>query len=191
MKKTVNQDLIITNPPRKIELIDDIVYMSPAPSLKHNRIMGRINTAFDIYLRGKKCSVYMVSNVYYNPDKPKNHIIPDVAIMCEPDKFKPNGYYGVPSLIVEILSNNRKDDIGTKFELYERIGVKEYWIIDPISDSINQYILVDGKYKLLEAVIYLLDTDIEELEEQEEYKAVITPSIFPDLDIALSEIFGD
>ncbi len=193
MENVTQNDRLITNPPRKVEVIDDIVYMSPSPSIRHNNIMFNITMHFKNYLKGKKCSVHMVCNVYYNPDKPKNHIIPDIAVMCEPDKFKPNGYYGVPSLIVEILSSNRKDDIETKFKLYERIGVKEYWIIDPLANSINQYVLVDGDYTLIEAYVYLLDDEIEYLsdDEQKEYKAFIKPSIFEGLEIALVDIFED
>ncbi len=87
---------IITNPPRKVEIIDDIVYMSPSPNIKHNKVMVDTYLAFNNYLIGKKCSVHIVPNIYYNSDKPKNHVIPDVAVMCEPDKFKQNGYHGVP-----------------------------------------------------------------------------------------------
>ncbi|OOO00449.1 MAG: hypothetical protein ATN35_07285 [Epulopiscium sp. Nele67-Bin004] len=191
MEKAVNSLDKILNP-RKIEIIDDIVYMSPLPSVKHSKLMFRITLPFEMYLRKKKCEVYQVINVYYNPDKPKNHVIPDIAVMCEPDKFKPNGYYGVPSLIVEILSSNRKDDQGTKFDLYERIGVSEYWIVDPLSDTINQYILINGKYKLIEVYRYILAEEFETLDEneQEEHKTFIVPNLFKDLEISLEDIFG-
>ncbi len=194
MENAINQENnITTNPQRKVELIDDIVYMSPAPTFKHNRVMGRINTAFDNYLRGKKCSVNQTGNVYYDPNKPKNHVIPDISVMCEPDKFKPAGYYGVPSLIVEILSSNRKDDLGTKFKLYERIGVSEYWIVDPISDTIAQYILVDGRYELLEAYCHLSEEDFSYLDEdeQKEHKTYITPNLFSELEILIADIFEE
>ncbi len=194
MEKAINEEQepkIICNPKRKVELIDDITYMSPSPSLRHSKIMFRITAPFENYLRGKQCQVYQVPNVYYNPDKPKNHVIPDVSVMCEPDKFKPNGYYGVPSLIVEILSTNRNDDIITKYELYERLGVAEYWIVEPLANTIHQYVLVDGKYKIRHVFSYLLDEEIELLDEDEqaEYQAFIKPTIFTDLEIALVDIF--
>ncbi len=190
MEKAI-EEKIITKPPRRVEIIDDFVFMSPAPSVRHHRIMGAIYLAFYSYLRGKRCTVDQVINVYFNPDKPKNHIIPDISVMCEPDKFKPNGYYGVPSLIVEILSSNRKDDLITKFNLYERIGVGEYWIVDPISNAINQYVLVDGKYKLLNAHQYVPQEELEWLDEsdQEEYQSSIQVNLFQDLEIELIDIF--
>ncbi|OON99910.1 MAG: hypothetical protein ATN35_10220 [Epulopiscium sp. Nele67-Bin004] len=192
MKNIKNQEDNILNL-RRVEIIDDIVYMSPSPSVKHNKIMFRITAAFETYLRKKTCSVHQVCNIYYNPDKPKNHVIPDVSVMCEPEKFTPNGYNGVPSLIVEILSTNRKDDLSTKFRLYEKIGVKEYWIVEPLIDTINQYILINGQYELLEAYQYMLPDEIETLDEieQERYQSFIKPSIFTDFEIALEDIFED
>ncbi|OON99369.1 MAG: hypothetical protein ATN35_12890 [Epulopiscium sp. Nele67-Bin004] len=192
MENIIEQDDYIVKK-RRHELIDDIVYMSPAPSVKHNKIMLKISFEFEHYLRGKKCSVNVGVNVFYNPDKPKNHVIPDISVMCEPEKFKPNGYYGAPSLIVEIVSTNRKDDLITKFNLYERIGVTEYWIVEPLSDSINQYILVDGRYKLIETYQHLSPEDIELMDEdeQEEHKLFVKPTIFDDLEIPLEYIFGE
>ncbi|OON98517.1 MAG: hypothetical protein ATN35_00855 [Epulopiscium sp. Nele67-Bin004] len=191
MEKIAEYEHILN--PRKVEIIDDIVYMSPAPSVKHHNIMGNIWIAFKNYLRGKKCKPRMECNVYFNPDKPKQHVIPDVAILCEPDKMKPNGYYGAPSLIVEILSTNKRDDLVIKFDLYQKLGVGEYWIVEPLADTITQYILVDGKYERLGVYYYLTPEEIEDLEEsqQSEYKSFITPELFKDLDISLEEIFED
>ncbi|OON99327.1 MAG: hypothetical protein ATN35_13165 [Epulopiscium sp. Nele67-Bin004] len=183
-----NSDDIVTNPPRKVELIDDIVYMSPAPNLKHSKLMFNITLAFEMYLRGKKCKVYQVPNVFYDQDKPKNHFIPDIAVMCEPDKIKPLGYYGVPNLVVEILSSNRKDDLVIKLKLYERIGVGEYWIVDPLNDTINQYVLIDSRYELAEVYRNLTEEELEE-NEREQYKTIITPNLFKDLNIKVSDIF--
>ncbi len=193
MENPIKQKNSVINPPRKVEIIDDIVYMSPAPTFKHNKVMFRITVGFENYLRGKKCSVHQTGNVYFNPDKPKEHVIPDISVMCEPDKFKPAGYYGVPSLIVEILSSNRKDDLGTKFKLYERIGVSEYWIVDPVSDTISQYILIDGRYELLEAYCHLSEEDFSYLDEdeQKEHKTVIVPNLFKDLEILVADIFEE
>ncbi|OON98698.1 MAG: hypothetical protein ATN35_03875 [Epulopiscium sp. Nele67-Bin004] len=192
-KQINNDDSIITNPPRKIEIIDDIVYMSPSPNLRHSNIMWVINAFFKMHFRGKKCESYQVPNIYYNPDKPKDHVIPDIAIMCEPDKFKFSGYYGVPSLIVEVLSSNRRDDLFVKLELYERIGVGEYWIVDPLSNTINQYVLVEGKYDLVQVYCYLLEEELEQLneDEREQHRTFINSSIFTGLKIDLVDIFED
>ncbi len=176
---------------RKVEVIDNIVYMSPSPSLRHNTVMTNVHGAFRRFLRGKKCSSHVEPSIHY--DDTKSYVIPDVAILCDPTQAKNKRYYGLPSLVVEILSINRKSDLLIKFDLYEKIGVKEYWIIDPISQSIEQYILVNGKYKLHESFVYLSESEILELdnEEQQAYKHFIQPSIFSDCQIELEEIFED
>ena len=42
-----------------------------------------------------------------------------------------NGVYGVPAIIIEIISTNRAFDTKRKRSLYEKVGVKEYFMIDP------------------------------------------------------------
>lgn len=46
-------------------------------------------------------------------------------------KIKPDGVYGAPDLVVEILSTNHTYDTQRKRALYEKSGVKEYFMIDP------------------------------------------------------------
>jgi Uma2 family endonuclease len=60
----------------------------------------------------------------------------------------PNGHiHGVPDLLVEVLSPGNKDhDLIKKKDLYERFGVKEYWIIDPETKLALCFQLVSGKY---------------------------------------------
>ncbi len=117
-------------------------YMSPSASPRHNEIMLNLSAIFKHYLRGKKCSVYQDITVHLDED---NKVEPDISIICDKSKITPNGYHGVPSLIVEILSTNRDDDKKLKYDLYERVGVLEYWIIDPISQALDQYVLIDGR----------------------------------------------
>ena len=57
--------------------------------------------------------------------------------------------YPVPDFIVEVLSEGTENrDRGIKMEDYEAHGVQEYWIIDPVEESVEQYFLHDGKFKL-------------------------------------------
>jgi Uma2 family endonuclease len=57
--------------------------------------------------------------------------------------------YPVPDFVVEVLSEGTEHrDRGLKFEDYEAHGVQEYWIIDPVEESVEQYFLQDGKFKL-------------------------------------------
>ncbi len=173
----------------KYELIDDIICILPSPSISHNRLIFNLAKEFDSYLCNKKCSVEITPNVFY--DNSTNYVIPDVAIMCEPEKFRFDGYYGVPTLIIEVLSTNSEHDLVTKFNLYEKIGVKEYWIIHPVEQYIIQYSLLDGKYYKVEKYNYILSLlyAVSDKYEQAQYKEFINSKIFPDLKILLADLF--
>jgi Uma2 family endonuclease len=58
-----------------------------------------------------------------------------------------DGLYGAPDLVIEILSpSTAKYDLGEKKDVYERSGVKEYWIIDPATESVHGYFLTNGLF---------------------------------------------
>jgi Uma2 family endonuclease len=55
--------------------------------------------------------------------------------------------HGVPSFIIEVLSpGNPKYDLETKKELYEKFGVKEYWIVNPTTKMVIGYFFTEGQY---------------------------------------------
>jgi Uma2 family endonuclease len=69
---------------------------------------------------------------------------PDVLAVCDPDKIHENGIHGAPDFVVEVLSDaTANKDFGVKRELYEKSGVREYWIIQPETATVFQYVL-DG-----------------------------------------------
>ncbi len=165
-----------------------VYYMSPSASPKHNKIMNRLTTAFDNYLENRNCEAHLDIDVHLDDD---NCISPDISVVCDKSKIKSNGYFGVPSLIIEILSSNKKLDRKTKYELYEKFGVKEYWIVDQLGNSIEQYVLQDSKYKLIDVVGVLADWEFDKLSdlEKSEYTTIIKPTVFEELAIDLSMIF--
>lgn len=136
------------------ELIEGIPYnMSPAPVSKHQDILLSLATEFKVYLRNKKCRVYVAPYdirllvEQENDEDTMNVVQPDISIICDPKKIDKKGCKGSPDLVVEILSPaTAKKDRGSKFKLYERAGVKEYWIIDPSNDTLEEYKLQDDKY---------------------------------------------
>ena len=75
-----------------------------------------------------------------------------------------------------VFSRDRK----IKFNLYEKYGVKEYWIIDPVNKVLEQYVLIDGKYSLEGTFLKLEEYDKERIKEHEisEFKSSFKTSIF-------------
>lgn len=135
-----------------LEYIDGIVYMSPSPSTKHQRISSRLQMKFGIFTEGTHCEVF---DAPYDIELKKDGIegtrivIPDISVICDKSGFTDARYVGVPSLIVEILSpSNQSHDLITKLNLYMKYGVEEYWIVNPMLESITVYSLNDeGMYE--------------------------------------------
>ncbi|MGL5352107.1 MAG: Uma2 family endonuclease [Clostridium sp.] len=135
-----------------LEYIDGVICMSPSPSIKHQLISSNLHTEFGIFLKGKKCRVFAAPTdiqLSIGDVEDKKLVIPDLSIICDDNKFTDNRYVGVPSLIVEILSpRNQAHDLVTKFNLYMKYGVPEYWIINPMKQAITVYNLnEDGLYE--------------------------------------------
>lgn len=69
-------------------------------------------------------------------------VIPDLSVIYDKSGFTETKYIGVPSLIIEILTpSNQSHDLITKLNLYMKYGVKEYWIINPMLESVTIYTL--------------------------------------------------
>ncbi|MDC3413688.1 Uma2 family endonuclease [Aquibacillus sp. 3ASR75-11] len=132
-----------------LEYIDGFVYMSPSPSTKHQRISRKLQIKFGNLLEGNPCELFSAPyDIELKNDKIDGTkiIIPDISIICDKSGFTDARYVGVPNLIVEILSpSNQSHDLITKLNLYMNYGVKEYWIVNPMLNSITVYALNDEK----------------------------------------------
>ena len=176
---------------RKEELLDGkLVMMSPQPALNHMGIVGNIHNIFKNFLKGKPCSAFTDGvDVYLTK---KDRVVPDVMIVCNRDILRHNGVHGVPDLIVEVLSpGTASRDKGYKKDLYERCGVKEYWIVTVESRSVEIYILKDGRYVLDNVYTKLPDYELEDMTEEEKSQVIyeFTTSLFPEMTVVLEDVF--
>ena len=102
-------------------------------------------------------------------------------MICDPEKITEHGCIGPPDLVVEVLSpSTMKKDFAEKFFLYERRGVREYWIVDPGSRTVHRYLLVrderSGESRFGDAVVF---SETEMLRSQ----------VLEGLDLSLQEVF--
>jgi len=178
------------------EVIDgEIYYMSPGISI-HAWAVMRLEHKFYDYLKlnKKECEVFAENiEVYLDGDNSKNFVVPDISIICDISKFDKRGYRGAPELVVEVLSPaTAKKDKEEKLLAYERASVKEYWIVDTKSKSIEQRVLRDGKYKLENFVTLMDEAEFDKLTEDQKnkYTTKIKSHVFPELEIDLNEIFN-
>lgn len=167
-----------------------IVAMSPRPAVNHNIVAGNLYVIFRNFLKGKSCTAFSDGVDVYLTEK--DRVIPDAMIVCNKDIIKKNGIHGAPDLIVEVLSpSTAKNDRGYKKNLYEKCGVKEYWIVDIESRSIEVYLLKENQLVLDEIYSIFPDYLIETMTEEEKNNLIheFTPSLFPDLAVSLEEVF--
>ena len=177
---------------KRVELIDGVYYFYPGASFGHGMSMGSIYSIFKNYLKGKSCKVAPDGVNLFLDDE--NTFRPDVMVICNPNIIKSNGIHGTPDLIVEILSpSTAKNDRSKKKEIYERFGVKEYWIVDIKNKSIEVYLLnQEGKFYLDEVYAIYQDFEKEDITEEEIYnKENVKVSLFEDLIVNLEEVFED
>ncbi len=175
---------------RREELIGGkVVLMAPA-SAEHTYVSDGILSIFRHYLRGKKCIPFGDGLLVHLTED--DHFVPDMMVVCDPSKIKPNGVYGAPDLVVEVLSpSTAKNDRKHKKDVYAQCGVQEYWIVSPAEKFIEQYFLEDGQFVLHEVYTLYPDYTLEGMTD-EERAAVVTHfkcSLFDDLDISLEDIF--
>lgn len=138
------------------ELIDGVAYnMCAAPSRYHQGILTELNRQIGNFLAGRPCKVYVAPFNVLLPDhsgqeeeKVATVVQPDLPVICDMEKLTEKGCTGAPDWIVEILSPyTSKKDFNEKLYLYERHGVREYWIVDPGNKYVHVYQLNEkGKY---------------------------------------------
>ena len=173
----------------KTEIVNGVEYdMSPA-STKHIIIQGNLFGIIRNFLKGKQCKVFTEIGVDLDED---NYVIPDLLVVCDRNKITDKGIKGAPDFVVEVLSpSTRRKDITIKKDLYERFGVKEYWIISPKDESIEVYILQNGKYVLDNVYHNVTSEDMEHMNEAEkaEIHVSLKISLYDDLEIQTKDIF--
>jgi Uma2 family endonuclease len=138
------------------ELIDGVPHaMSPAPSRLHQEISGMLFGSFFQNLKGKKCKLYAAPfdvRLSEGPEKKDDDIEtvvqPDIVVVCDHGKLDDRGCCGAPDLVIEILSpSTSKMDMQDKFFLYQRVGVKEYWVVHPSEKTVMVFHLNEqGEY---------------------------------------------
>ena len=139
----------------RYELIDGYIYMMASPSLTHQRLARFIFEVFASYFKGKNCEVLFAPLDVFLFDKSRfilfpidskdscrNVFQPDIMVVCDKSILEENGVHGAPDLVIEIVSKSSSTlDYVIKLHNYICFGVKEYWIINPLTRQIMIYIV--------------------------------------------------
>lgn len=152
-KKYTYADYLTWSEEERWEIINGVPYLQAAPTWQHQAVLLELARQFANYLQDKSCRVFTapfdlrIPEANEKDEETINVVQPDIIIICDNSRLKKTGYYGVPELIIEVVSpsTGQKDKI-EKFNLYEKAGVKEYWIVEPDEKVVMVFTLEEGRY---------------------------------------------
>ncbi|GAW30543.1 Uma2 family endonuclease [Carboxydocella sp. JDF658] len=137
----------------KLEIIEGVPYLQASPGREHQRVSMNLSLLLGSYFRDRDCEVYAApfDVLLLAPGESEedctNVVQPDLLVVCDQTKLNERGCKGSPDLVVEILSPSTASiDYIKKMALYEKYGVKEYWIVSPKSRTVQIFALVDAHF---------------------------------------------
>ncbi len=158
----------------RIELIEGEVYEMPAPSFLHQEVLFRLAIKVRNFCEHKQVGIVVIApiDIVFSRD---TVLQPDIVYVSDLSKVK-DRIYGVPDLVVEVASpSTLKRDITDKMKIYERYGVKEYWVVFPSEKTILVYQLTENGYELFSSAIE---------------KGKVRSKVLEGFEINLEEVFG-
>ncbi len=136
---------------KRHEVIDGVHYMNPAPSTYHQTVSRQLQ--FQLFTQIELAGLGQAFDAPVDLQLSDYDIIqPDIVVVLNraANIVTPSKIKGVPDLIIEILSpSSTRNDCVLKKELYQRSGVPEYWIADPMETQLEQLVLENGTYRSL------------------------------------------
>ena len=160
------------------ELADGELYEMPPPSIEHQQLIGLLYHTMQAYLDAATpqlgialLGVGVAMSEFLSP-------VPDLVFVRagRENILRRNYIDGIPDLLVEVLSTDRRRDLVMKRGWYAEAGVPEYWIIDPVNETITVLELSGGEY-VEGAVLGRNDT--------------LTTATIPGFALSLEQLFGD
>ena len=160
----------------RCELIDGkLIYAQAAPSRIHQSILMELSGTIRNFIKKNhgNCKIYPAPFAVKLRDDRDNIVEPDISVICDPNKLTDRGCTGAPDWIIEIVSpSNSSHDYVKKLNLYLDAGVREYWIVDPTTETVLVYHLSNDEFKV----------------QSYTFKDTITVGIYGDLKIDFSTL---
>lgn len=181
---------LTANSEQRYELIDGVVYMLAAPTFRHQTALGRLHLIMVEHLGDSgDCTAVLapfdirltretVRQERETGEDDLNIVQPDLVAICDyhKDLNTEDQYWGVPALVVEILSpSSRSKDSIKKVDLYMESGVPECWIVDPLNRTVTIHVF--RKLELVESRIAMVQRPVESVR-------------FPGLMVDVERVFG-
>lgn len=137
----------------RCELIDGkLIYAQAAPSRIHQSILSELHFVIKEHIKENNgnCKVYPAPFAVKLRDDRDTIVEPDISVICDSNKLTERGCTGAPDWIIEIVSpSNSSHDYVKKLNLYLDAGVREYWIVDPTTETVLVYHLTSDQFNVL------------------------------------------
>ena len=162
----------------RYEVIDGVLYMSPSPIVRHQIILRNLSFMLGAWTKKTKAGTILFAPMDVVLSK-HNVVQPDILFVSNERAsiIEEKNLQGAPDLLIEILSEgNRRHDEVRKRVLYESFGVLEYWIVDPVLETIKVYRLEDDRFTRV-------------AEWSLEREDVIVSPVLPGFDYGLADVF--
>jgi len=132
----------------RYEYIDGEIYLLASPKTAHQKALTELFVIFYNWFQGKECTPLVAPyDITLKRNRENINVVqPDIMVICDlEEKLDENDYYqGVPTLVVEILSEGtRSKDLIKKLDLYMSCDVGEYWIVNPVNREVTVYLFTD------------------------------------------------
>jgi len=124
------------------ELIDGELFVTPSPFIQHQRLVQRLALSLGKHLETHRDQGEVFTAPLDVVMTPHDVVEPDVLVVLgdQLDVLTDKHIHGAPGIVVEILSQGtRKRDLTIKRQLFDREGVREYWIVDPERNTVSVY----------------------------------------------------
>lgn len=138
-RKYDDEDIEKLSEYNRTELINGKLYMLSAPGRLHQYFVGGLFFEIKSFIRDHsgKCQVYVSPFDVRLFEDNTTVVQPDILVVCSRDILTEKGCCGAPDWVIEIVSkSNSSHDYVRKLMLYQKAGVREYWIVDPFQERI-------------------------------------------------------
>ncbi|HEX2225020.1 MAG TPA: Uma2 family endonuclease [Thermoanaerobaculia bacterium] len=178
IRLTYDDYLLFPEDGRRHEILDGEHYVTAAPFVRHQILSFRLTLLLGSFAEARKLGQVLAAplDVILSPH---DIVQPDLIFLSRErlHLLTERNLQGAPDLVIEILSEStRQTDRETKAEIYDRAGVREYWVVDPNQNTVMVYLRIEGRLMAI-------------ARQQAHTKDVLMTSLLPGLDIHLADLF--
>ena len=159
---------------QRAELIDGQIYDMAPPVRVHQHLVMNLSVVIHEYIKTRRgdCLVYPAPFAVFLDKDNRNYVEPDISVICDKKKLDEKGCNGAPDWVIEIVSQSSQQmDYGIKLFKYRTAGVREYWIVNPLKQTVIVY-----------------DFEKEKRTQQYSFDDTISVCIYEDLNIKVAEL---